>query len=107
MPSPGGRAWLTSLKRTDGPTRADAPIVGWDASFGLVKVNPLVTWTDDDISSYLADHGLPVHPLVPQGYRSIGCARRRRVRWARGRTPAPVVGRVSTSPSAACTPSAT
>jgi len=70
----GRRAWLTSLKRTDGPTRADAPIVGWDASFGLVKVNPLVTWTDDDIASYLADHGLPVHPLVPQGYRSIGCA---------------------------------
>jgi phosphoadenosine phosphosulfate reductase len=70
----GRRAWLTSLKRTDGPTRADAPTVGWDASFGLVKVNPLVTWTDDDITSYLADHGLPVHPLVPQGYRSIGCA---------------------------------
>ena len=70
----GRRAWLTSLKRTDGPTRADAPIVGWDAAFGLVKVNPLVTWTDDDIASYLADHGLPVHPLVPQGYRSIGCA---------------------------------
>ena len=70
----GKRAWLTSLKRTDGPTRADAPIVSWDASFGLVKVNPLVTWTDDDISSYLADHGLPVHPLVSQGYRSIGCA---------------------------------
>lgn len=70
----GRRAWLTSLKRTDGPSRADAPIVGWDASFGLVKVNPLVTWTDDDIASYLADHGLPVHPLVPKGYRSIGCA---------------------------------
>ena len=70
----GKRAWLTSLKRTDGPTRADAPIVSWDASFGLVKVNPLVTWSDDDIASYLADHGLPVHPLVPQGYRSIGCA---------------------------------
>ena len=70
----GKRAWLTSLKRTDGPTRAGAPIVSWDASFGLVKVNPLVTWTDDDITSYLADHGLPVHPLVPQGYRSIGCA---------------------------------
>ncbi len=70
----GRRAWLTSLKRTDGPTRADAPIVSWDASFGLVKVNPLATWTDDDIASYLADHGLPVHPLVPKGYRSIGCA---------------------------------
>ena len=70
----GKRAWMTSLKRADGPTRADAPIVSWDASFGLVKINPLATWTDDDITSYLADHALPVHPLVSRGYRSIGCA---------------------------------
>ena len=70
----GKAAWLTSLKRSDGPTRADTPIVSWDATFGLVKVNPLATWTDDDITSYLADHDLPVHPLVSQGYRSIGCA---------------------------------
>jgi phosphoadenosine phosphosulfate reductase len=70
----GKGAWLTSLKRTDGPTRADAPIVSWDGNFGLVKVNPLATWTDDDITAYLADHDLPVHPLVAQGYRSIGCA---------------------------------
>ncbi len=70
----GKEAWLTSLKRSDGPTRADAPIVSWDAGFGLVKVNPLATWTGDDISSYLADHELPAHPLISQGYRSIGCA---------------------------------
>ncbi len=70
----GKRAWLTSLKRSDGPARADAPIVSWDASFGLVKVNPLATWTDRDIASYLADHDLPMHPLVPRGYLSIGCA---------------------------------
>ena len=88
----GRRAWLTSLKRTDGPTRADAPIVSWDASFGLVKVNPLATWTDDDIASYLADHGLPVHPLVPQGLPFHRVRARRRVRWPRGRTPAPAAG---------------
>jgi phosphoadenosine phosphosulfate reductase len=70
----GKRAWLTSLKRSDAPTRAAAPIVGWDTAFGLVKVNPLATWTEHDVASYLADHELPVHPLVPQGYRSIGCA---------------------------------
>ena len=58
----GSRAWLTSLRRSDGPTRANAPIVSWDAAFGLVKVNPLATWTDDDIESYLADHGLPSAP---------------------------------------------
>jgi phosphoadenosine phosphosulfate reductase len=70
----GNRAWLTSLKRDDGPTRANAPIVSWDAAFGLVKVNPLATWTNDDITSYLVDHQLPQHPLWSQGYRSIGCA---------------------------------
>ncbi len=70
----GRRAWLTSLRRSDGPTRANAPIVSWDSAFGLVKVNPLATWTDDDVESYLADHGLPTHPLVGHGYRSIGCA---------------------------------
>ena len=70
----GNRAWMTSLKRTDGPTRADAPIVSWDEGFGLVKVNPLVRWTDDDIASYLADHDLPEHPLISKGYLSIGCA---------------------------------
>src|SRR6202043_1991179 len=53
---------VTSLKRSDGPTRADTPIVSWDATFGLVKVNPLATWTDDDITTYLADHDLPLHP---------------------------------------------
>jgi phosphoadenosine phosphosulfate reductase len=70
----GKSAWLTSLKRADGPSRADAPIVGWDDSFGLVKVNPLATWTADDVTTYLRDHGLPAHPLVARGYQSIGCA---------------------------------
>jgi phosphoadenosine phosphosulfate reductase len=70
----GKAAWLTSLKRSDGPTRADAPVVSWDTSFGLVKINPLATWTDADVKTYLADHELPEHPLVSRGYLSIGCA---------------------------------
>ena len=70
----GNRAWMTSLKRVDGPTRAGAPVVSWDEAFGLVKINPLVTWSNEDISSYLADHDLPAHPLIARGYRSIGCA---------------------------------
>jgi phosphoadenosine phosphosulfate reductase len=70
----GRAAWITGLKRVDGPSRAGIPIVSFDESFGLVKVNPLATWTDDDIFSYVADHDIPVHPLMTQGYRSIGCA---------------------------------
>ncbi len=70
-----GRAgWMTGLKRCDAPTRAGAPIVSWDEARGLVKVNPMATWTDADVASYEADHGLPVHPLMTQGYLSIGCA---------------------------------
>ncbi len=70
----GRAAWITGLKRVDSPTRAAIPIVSFDESFGLVKVNPLAAWTDDDIASYEADHDLPVHPLMTKGYRSIGCA---------------------------------
>ncbi|MHB8681619.1 MAG: phosphoadenylyl-sulfate reductase [Acidimicrobiales bacterium] len=70
----GRLAWLTGLKRVDAPTRAATPIVSWDDARGLVKVNPVATWTDDDIAYYVKDHELPVHPLVSQGYLSIGCA---------------------------------
>jgi len=70
----GKRAWITGLKRSDAPTRADAPIVSWDEGRRLVKVNPLATWTDDDVAHYEVDHGLPAHPLMTRGYRSIGCA---------------------------------
>ncbi len=70
----GRRAWITGLKRVDTPERADAPILGWDANRGLVKVNPIATWTDEDVDRYLADHDLPLHPLTYVGYVSIGCA---------------------------------
>ena len=70
----GKAAWLTALKRVDAPTRAKAPIVAWDDAFGLVKINPMATWSDDDIAYYESAHNLPIHPLIPQGYLSIGCA---------------------------------
>jgi phosphoadenosine phosphosulfate reductase len=70
----GRAAWMTGLKRCDAPTRAEAPIVSWDEARGLVKINPIATWTDADVANYEADHGLPVHPLMTQGYLSIGCA---------------------------------
>ena len=70
----GKEAWITGLKRVDAPTRRDAPIVAYDEGWGMVKINPLATWTDDDITGYVADHGLPEHPLMSKGYLSIGCA---------------------------------
>lgn len=68
----GKAAWMSGLRRDESPTRAEAPVVSRDVR-GLVKVNPLATWTDDDVRVYLADHGVPYNPLLDQGYRSIGC----------------------------------
>lgn len=67
-------AWMTGLRRVEAPTRADASIVSFDSTFDVVKVNPLATWSDDDVAGYIRDHDLPVHPLKSKGYLSIGCA---------------------------------
>ncbi len=69
----GKSAWLTGLRRDEAPTRANAPIVGFDIGRGIVKVNPIANWTHDEIDGYVADRGLPVHPLRDKGYPSIGC----------------------------------
>lgn len=70
----GKDAWMTGLKRVDASTRSSAPIVAYDESWGMVKINPLATWTDADVEGYAADRGIPDHPLLSQGYLSIGCA---------------------------------
>lgn len=70
----GYDAWITGVRRVEGPTRARTPIVEWDATFGLVKINPLIAWSDADVETYLREHDVPVHPLLSQGYPSIGCA---------------------------------
>lgn len=69
----GRRAWLSGLRRVEAETRAGAPIVSLDRR-GLVKVNPLATWTDLDVSGYVATNDVPYNPLLDQGYPSIGCA---------------------------------
>jgi len=68
----GKLAWMSGLRRSEAPTRAAAPIVGRDIR-GLVKVNPIANWSDDDVAGYIADHAVPVNPLLQRGYTSIGC----------------------------------
>ncbi|MGF2950946.1 phosphoadenylyl-sulfate reductase [Mycobacterium sp. THU-M116] len=70
----GYSAWVTGLRRVDAPTRANAPVVSFDEAFKLVKVSPLVDWTDRAVESYIAEHGVLVNPLIAEGYPSIGCA---------------------------------
>src|SRR3989440_1709114 len=68
----GKEAWMSGLRRSESPTRAEAAILSLDLR-GLVKINPIANWTDLDVQGYIADHDVPVNPLVHQGYLSIGC----------------------------------
>ncbi len=69
----GMQAWASAIRRDQSPDRAQAPIVGWDKKFKLVKVSPLANWTKKDVWKLITDHDIPYNPLHDQGYTSIGC----------------------------------
>jgi len=69
----GYDAWVTGVRRVDAPTRANTPIVQWDELNGLVKVNPIAAWSDEEFDAYIAQRGILQNPLVQAGYLSIGC----------------------------------
>ena len=69
----GKRAWISGIRRDQSPTRADTPIVEWDAKFGLVKVNPLASWSESQVWKYIVEHAVPYNELHDQSYPSIGC----------------------------------
>jgi len=70
----GADAWITALRRDQTPDRANASMLEHDQKFGLVKINPLVEWTAQDVRDYVREHDVPFNPLHEQGYPSIGCA---------------------------------
>ena len=69
----GYSAWVTGLRRVEALTRANAPLISFDTAFGLVKINPLAAWTDQDVEDYIEANNVLVNPLVSDGYPSIGC----------------------------------
>ena len=64
-------AWITGRKRFHGGTRLALPVV--EQADGKIKFNPLANWTKADLDAYAAENNLPQHPLVAQGFPSIGC----------------------------------
>lgn len=70
----GSAAWVTGVKRVDTPERAAARAISFDAAKGIVKVNPIVAWSEEDVEAYVEANSLPRHPLTYVGYASIGCA---------------------------------
>lgn len=68
------RAWVTSIRRDQSPARKNASIIERDRKFGLVKINPLATWSKGDVWSYITQYDVPYNTLHDHGYPSIGCA---------------------------------
>lgn len=69
----GRRAWITGIRASQTRLRAQAALVEWDDANGLVKLNPLLRWTNEQVWGYIRTHDLPSSRLHLEGYPSIGC----------------------------------
>ena len=68
----GMDAWITGIRRAQSVTRRNAKVLELDPR-GVVKVQPLAGWTDEDVKGYLFAHDVPYNPLHDRGFPSIGC----------------------------------
>ena len=66
----GARGWITGLRRQQAKSRKEVGVL--QKQNGLVKIQPIIDWTDRMVYEYLKKHDLPYHPLWEQGYVSIG-----------------------------------
>lgn len=66
-------AWAAGLRRDESPTRANTPVVAFDAKRGKIKVNPIAAWSQADVDAYISRWNVPVNELFKRGYGSIGC----------------------------------
>lgn len=69
----GFDGWITGVRREQSPERATAHVVEHDRTFGVVKINPLVTWTRDEVWAHIRANDVPFNPLHERGYPTIGC----------------------------------
>lgn len=65
--------WVTGLRASQSVTRTDMPLVEWDENFNVIKVNPLINWSQEDVWDYIKTNKVPYNKLHDQGFPSIGC----------------------------------
>ena len=65
--------WITGLRREQSVTRTDGQMIEYDANNGLIKLNPLIDWTEEDVWNYIKENNVPYHRLHDKGFPSIGC----------------------------------
>jgi phosphoadenosine phosphosulfate reductase len=70
----GMKCWITGIRKEQSETRDNMKIIELDNERNLVKINPLINWTEDQIWDYIKQNNVPYNPLHDQGYPSIGCA---------------------------------
>lgn len=66
-------AWICGLRKEQSITRAHVEIVEWDEAFGLVKINPLASWTEQQVWDYIKENDVPYNSLHDQHFPTIGC----------------------------------
>jgi len=66
-------AWICGLRKDQTVSRFFSQLVEWDKVNGLIKINPLISWTEKDVWNYIREHDVPFNPLHERGYASIGC----------------------------------
>jgi phosphoadenosine phosphosulfate reductase len=65
--------WICGLRQEQSVTRSGVQVVEWDHANGLIKVNPLVHWSEDDVKEYIKANAVPGNVLHGKGFPSIGC----------------------------------
>ena len=70
----GKKSWITGLRREQSQARQTLASESWDDANGLIKINPLLEWTSDDVWAYIKINDVPYNALHDRGYPSIGCA---------------------------------
>lgn len=69
----GLKVWICGLRREQSVTRTGVQLVEWDKNHRLLKLNPLIDWTERQVWDYIHRHGVPYNKLHDQGFPSIGC----------------------------------
>jgi len=70
----GKSAWITGLRAAQSVTRTQLQRLEYDEAHQLIKINPIASWSEQQVFDTIARHSLPLHPLYGAGFRSIGCA---------------------------------
>jgi phosphoadenosine phosphosulfate reductase len=70
----GNKVWITGIRAAQSPERQGTPILEWDAANEILKYNPLLDWSDEQLNDFIRQHNVPYNPLHDRGFVSIGCA---------------------------------